>query len=573
MKTFRDYGIDVDDRGSGERDATCPKCSHQRAKKGAKCLRVNLDKGTWFCHHCGWTGGLPRDTGMPPPAPKTTRPPAGPRQDPGAVKTTPLTPAAAAWLVARGISQTTAEAWGLASARRWFQELQGEADCIAIPFLRDGVVVNWKFRCITAKLFTQIAGGPQVLYGWDMAAGNTTLVLTEGELDTLACAEAGVFGACSCPAGAPALHAKDVSGKLAFIDDAAAVFEGAARVILAGDTDEPGIRWQQALADKLGPDRCLTVHYPDGCKDIGDVLRLHGATAVADVVRNAKPWPVSGIGTFAEHREAIIAYWRDPGKSRGLSTGWPCLDEYVRLKPGQLVIVTGIPGSGKSEFIDGLMVNTAVAHGWKWAVFSPENYPVEVHFQKLAEKATGKPLHGRWHGYEALTEHELNDAIDTLSQWIRLIGVSESGMTIDTLLSKYRTAVVRDGVNACLLDPYNELEHRRPASVTESEYVSEFLSKIRNFGRLHNCLMVIVAHPTKLERDGKGEYPVPTAYDISGSANWRNKADVCLTVWRAFRENPNRQSIYVQKMRDKNCGKLGKAVLEWEPATGRLTSA
>src|SRR5690606_15185207 len=57
-KTFSDFGIQLPAGASGEVDVTCPECSPTRKKKHARCLSVNVEKGTWICHHCGWAGGL-----------------------------------------------------------------------------------------------------------------------------------------------------------------------------------------------------------------------------------------------------------------------------------------------------------------------------------------------------------------------------------------------------------------------------------------------------------------------------------------------------------------------------------
>lgn len=82
--------------------------------------------------------------------------------------------------------------------------------------------------------------------------------------------------------------------------------------------------------------------------------------------------------------------------------------------------------------------------------------------------------------------------------------------------------------------------------------------------------MFLVAHPTKLQKKDNGEYPVPTPYDINGSANFRNKADNCLAVWRSYSNNDGLVEIHVQKIRDKNLGRLGKIELYWDRATGIL---
>lgn len=57
-QTYADFGISVPAISGGEWRTTCPQCSHTRKKMNDRCLSVNVTKGTWFCHHCQFTGGL-----------------------------------------------------------------------------------------------------------------------------------------------------------------------------------------------------------------------------------------------------------------------------------------------------------------------------------------------------------------------------------------------------------------------------------------------------------------------------------------------------------------------------------
>src|SRR5262249_8516738 len=106
-----------------------------------------------------------------------------------------------------------------------------------------------------------------------------------------------------------------------------------------------------------------------------------------------------------------------------------------------------------------------------------------------------------------------------------------------------------------VIDPWNELEHMRPQWMSETEYISESLSRIRRFARTYNCHVWVVAHPRILQRDKDGKRPVPTPYDVSGSAHWYNKADNCITVWRDVASDSKKAQIHIQKVRFKHVGK------------------
>ena len=128
---------------------------------------------------------------------------------------------------------------------------------------------------------------------------------------------------------------------------------------------------------------------------------------------------------------------------------------------------------------------------------------------------------------------------------------------------------MRHGVRGLVIDPYNEIEHRRPANMTETEYVSQILGKVKRFAQNHGVHVWFVAHPVKLPREN-GKVPVPTLYDISGSANWANKADIGFAVYR--NDQAQQVEIYVQKVRHKWAGKIGRIELVYDKVTGRYSS-
>ena len=106
--------------------------------------------------------------------------------------------------------------------------------------------------------------------------------------------------------------------------------------------------------------------------------------------------------------------------------------------------------------------------------------------------------------------------------------------------------------------------------MSETEYISQLLGKLKRFAQNHGVHIWIVAHPAKMYREN-GKVPVPTLYDISGSANWSNKADLGVVVYRDTEEDPTKTEIHVRKVRFKSEGKIGDVVLRWNPATGRYS--
>lgn len=168
-----------------------------------------------------------------------------------------------------------------------------------------------------------------------------------------------------------------------------------------------------------------------------------------------------------------------------------------------------------------------------------------------------------------MTREEVEQGIEAMNNGFTFILPPEGAITVDGVLELARAAVLRKGIKGMVIDPWNELDHQRPANLSETEYISQALSKVRRFARAHGIHLWLVVHPTKLKKDGDGEYPVPTPYDCQGSAHWRNKADNCLTVFRNVKNNE--VEIHVQKIRFKEVGQIGMATLYYDKRTGRYS--
>ncbi len=267
--------------------------------------------------------------------------------------------------------------------------------------------------------------------------------------------------------------------------------------------------------------------------------------------------------TVSSHREAIRDRFRRK-KSHGYSTGFLHLDALWNLVPGELTIATGIPSHGKSAFFSHLAVNLAEEHGWKVGFFSAENRPLDLFVSRLAPVVVGKPFNEGVH--PRMTEEELEHALSFLDD--HFFFLDPPAPTVDAILSLAGRLTQEKGIKLLVVDPWNELDHQFGGNRNETQYISEALGKIRRFGRQNGIHIVIVAHPMKLQKDKNGQYPVPTPYDIAGSAHFRNKADNCLTIWRS----DDLTQVIVQKVRFDETGKLGTAEFRYDVPTKRFLS-
>jgi twinkle protein len=215
------------------------------------------------------------------------------------------------------------------------------------------------------------------------------------------------------------------------------------------------------------------------------------------------------------------------------------------------------------------MVNLAHRYGWRFAVCSFEN-PPEEHIAKIAEKYLGMPF---WDGpTRRMSEADLMQAMEWAHAHFHLIRFDDETPTMEAILDKARAAVMRYGVRGAVVDPYNWIEHRRPANMTETEYISQILGLLKRFAQRHGVHVWIAAHPRILRRsENGGKWPVPGLYDISGSANWSNKADLGIAVHRDPDSGPATAQIHIHKVRFKWVGKIGMVELRWDSATGRYS--
>lgn len=266
------------------------------------------------------------------------------------------------------------------------------------------------------------------------------------------------------------------------------------------------------------------------------------------------------VADFAEDLSALQARGLEPG----LSTGWRSVDEFYTVRPREWTLVTGIPGHGKSTWLDAMMINLYQQNGWGWAVFSAENWPLERHAATLMGQYLRKPL-------SEFSDKEFIQVSTEIHQGFQFLCPNEEDYTVEHILELASSCCQDPKVKGIVIDPWNELDHSRPTAMTETEYISRCLTRIRRFARAHEVHVFLVAHPTKLKKNPTtDQFPVPGPYDVSGSAHFRNKADNCICIWRDVEDLKNETIVYVQKIRFREVGKVGQCKLTYDWRSGRF---
>lgn len=273
------------------------------------------------------------------------------------------------------------------------------------------------------------------------------------------------------------------------------------------------------------------------------------------------------VRAAVDYLEPLERLW-DAGLPPGYKTGWASVDAHYTVAPGQLTIITGWPGAGKSEWLDAVLINLS-RQGWSHSVFSAENQPTELHISKLVEKLSRRPFGD---GPSArIAKEDLRKYCAELKSF-GFISAKADSLSLNAIIEAAAEWLEdKTGPRGLVIDPWNELEHWRGAGVSETEYISRSLSTLRNWARANQTHVWLVAHPAKQPREN-GKLPVPTPDMISGSQHFWNKADACITVYRDPSDLESREThIYVQKVRFKHVGKPGLVTLRYNRVDGNYS--
>lgn len=551
---FEDFGITgISNNGVVEQRTLCPRCSAHRKKKYDKCLAVNLEKGTWFCHNCSWSGSLNlREEKKFIPKP---------------VQTKAIEPSdnAYLWFAKRGIPREVIDRNKITLENIFLTQSNKNERCICFNYFVNDTLVNIKYRS-PQKHFQQVKGGQKVFYKLNDILEETKCIITEGEIDALSFEVAGYKYAVSVPDGAINPNAKNITTKLEYLDNCAEYFNNKTKIYLATDTDAPGIRLREELARRLGKSKCWIVKYPQDCKDANDVLMKFGKKELKQCIENAEQYPIEGVHLAISRFDELKNLYEN-GIPNGANTGYKKFDDLFTFYGSQLTVVTGIPNHGKTNFVDQLMLKLAIRHDWKFAVFSPENATIEIHLIRLCEILVGKPLLPNYNNQ--MTPAELNSAVEFINEHIFFILPDNVvDFKLEKILNSTSELVLRKGVKALIIDPWNTIEHQKERGEVTTDYIGRVLNQVKYFSRTHDLHTIIVAHPTKIKKQAKDPelFEVPTLYDISGSANWYNVVDNGISVYRQFTKEQgiSYTKVYLQKVKHKYIGRIGYAKFDFD---------
>lgn len=561
MKDYSDYGIQIPyGKRSGKVKTFCPQCHKDRHDKRDKSLSVDLDKGVWNCHYCGFSGHLEYDEHEKQKwmeqqpwyqRTKMRQKPAYKKPQPRPI--TPISDKAKAWFKGRGISEETLLALKVTEGLEWMPQKQGQANTVQFNYYHNGELVNTKFRT-GDKCFKLCSGAELLPYNIDAIKGQKECLITEGEMDCLSFYECGRHDVVSVPNGA--------NSNLDYLDDyIEEYFDDKETIYIASDSDTKGVLLRDELLRRFGVERCRVLEYGEGCKDANEHLMKFGRESLLQCIASAPEIKMEGVFTVQDFEQSLDALFEN-GWQKGVTIGHDNFDRLCSFETKRLCIVTGIPGSGKSEFIDEIAERLNMRYGWRFAYFSPENAPLAYHASKLIEKFTGKHFNR-----QSLSYGEYKQVKEHIEQDFYFIAPTDN-YRVDTILEKAKYLVRRRGIKALVIDPYNRLESEQGGR-SETQYISGLLDKLTNFAQRNDILIILMAHPTKQPRNKDGVIEAPTLYDISGSANFFNKADFGIVVHRNRLDNT--VEVHIQKVKFRHLGECGTALFKYNLNNGRYT--
>ena len=540
--------IDQFNQYSLKRGATqgiCPLCSSSRQPKNQKlqCASYDWERGLGTCHNCDTTFQLHTYQRKGASERVYVRPEKVNRDTYSKVED---------WFKTRGISKQTLKDLCVGEGKEFMPQTGKSENTIQFNYYMGDQLINIKYRD-GRKNFKLYKGAEKVFYNINSIVGYDTCVIVEGEMDVLALHEAGVKNVISVPNGATLNN-----NNLDYLDNCIDYFEDKEKVILALDQDEPGQRLKQEFVRRLGAEVCFLADLED-CKDSNEYLLKHSADKLKNVILKAKPVPLENVSTLYDIQDELKDFVKN-GFKKGYQIGISNFDKIFSTYTGQFITVTGIPSSGKSDFVDQMVVGYNNLYGWKTAFASPENQPTYLHAHKLMRKVwQDMPSPGDIGGktWDKVTRH-VND---------NFYFIDMDKYSLESVLRKGAELVKRKGIKCLVIDPFNKIRDTNAASDDVNRYTMDYLAKIETFCKKYDVLTFIVAHPTKMYKGNDGKIEEPTMYNIKGGGEWYDASYHGLLVHRDY--DAKTTKVKVLKVKFQNLGENGaESHFTWEPRSG-----
>ena len=538
---FNQYNLNV-----GKQEGICPLCSADRKpiNQKKKCASYDWDRGLGTCHNCHEVfqlhtfkrkGGSDRIYNKP-------KQIANPLLSDKVIK----------WFEKRGISNNTLIKMKITEGKEFMPQTGKEENTIQFNYFINNELINIKYRD-GKKNFKLVKGAEKIFYNIDSTIGHKYVVIVEGEIDALSFIDAGINSVVSVPNGAT------VTGtNLDYLDSCIDYFEGKEKIIIAVDKDEAGENLRQELIRRLGAEACYTVDFGD-YKDANEFLVGNGRAMLSSLIDNASPVPIENVLTLKDIDDELQEFIHE-GFKPGYQIGLDNFDNIFSTYTGQFITVTGVPSSGKSDFVDRMVVGYNIKYGWKTAFASPENKPTFLHAHKLIRKI------GNWMPEKTdIGSHKWNEVTEIVNN--NFFFIEHERYDLDAVLNKGAQLVKRKGIKCLVIDPYNKIKMDGASNMSIPDATMEYLTRIEAFAKKYDVLVIVVAHPTKMYKKEDGTIDEPNMYNIKGGGEWYDASYHGLLVHRDY--NKKTVKVKVLKVKFQNLGEnQAEAHFKWDHISG-----
>lgn len=511
----------------------CPKCGGgDGSGKDRDTFAINIKKGVFNCKRasCGYQGHFvelcrdfdyPLETGKPT-VYKNLPQPKGPAE---------MRDSSLEYLRKRGISRATAEKYDVTAKR-------DQPNILCFPFYdENGKLTTIKYRNMMFKKGRDKSkewfekDTMPILFGMKQCEDFTTLVITEGQIDSLSVTEAGIKNAVSVPNGC---------SSFTWMTPCAEWVNKFQEVIVFGDWENGKMTLLDTLKDRLEC-RVKAVRRKDylGEKDANDILTRYGAPAIVKAITNAEEPKISNVIDLSTVRNI------DLNALERVKTGiWDIDRDTGGLVMGEVVILTGERGQGKSTFLSQMIcsvLNQNDPNGQPYSVFVYSGELTNQFFKRWLDFQLAGPryIEEIENEYGEMDYTIGNDTVEKISQWYRgriyiydnsIVPEDDTNMT-DLLLNTVEQVIKQYGVRIIAID---NLMTALESIVNQNDLYlgqSQFVGKLKRLAMKYNVCIIVVAHPRKAVYSTKRSRELDND-DVSGSADVTNKADVVLTCSR-----------------------------------------
>ena len=538
---FNQYDLIV-----GKKEGVCPLCSSNRKPENrkAKCAMYDWERGLGTCMNCNEVFQL-----------HTFKRKGGNDKvynKPKKIANPLLSNKVIKWFEGRGISNNTLVKMKITEGQEFMPQTGKEENTIQFNYFINDELINIKYRD-GKKNFKLVKGAEKIFYNIDSTVGHNYVVIVEGEMDALSFVEAGISSVISVPNGATISN-----NNLDYLDNCIDYFEDKEKIILAVDQDEAGENLKQELIRRLGAETCFTCDFGVH-KDANEFLIHNSSDMLSDVIKNASAVPIENVLTLKDVDDELQEFI-EQGFKPGYQVGLDNFDSIFSTYTGQFITVTGVPSSGKSDFVDRMVVGYQLKYGWKTAFASPENKPTFLHAHKLMRKI------GDW----MPTKEDINtNKWEEVSNIINdnFFFIENERYDLDSVLSKGAQLVKRKGIKCLVIDPYNKVKMNGAAAMSIPDATMEYLTRIEAFAKKYDVLVIVVAHPTKMYKKDDGTLDEPNMYNIKGGGEWYDASYHGLLVHRNYEKKTVK--VKVLKVKFQNLGEnQAEAHFKWDHISG-----